>query len=418
MGIKKRVLILGAGSAGLSAALELERASAAPELEVTLIDQQNYHLFQPLLYQVVTGGAEPGHICFPLRSLLRQGGTGVPVRFRQSLVQAVDIERRVVTTDYGELEWDYLVVALGGTTNFFDMEGVERNAMTLKSLRDGINIHNLILNNYEEALLQRDEQHQRELLTFVVVGGGATGVELVASIQEFVRKVLVHNYPPLTPQARVILVEARDSLLFGMKARMADVALRRLRSQGVEVLLKTRISKAWSTGIQTADGQVIPTRTVIWVAGVKPVAVVESLPLDKASDGRFLVNQNMEAQQLPGVYIVGDCAYLQQVTGAGPYPPTGQIAVRQGLACARNILNSVAGVPQLPFLYKYKGELISMGRNVAVAQIGNYAFDGLAAWLLWRLYYLGKLMDFRNRLGVALDWSFAYFYRRNTAHLE
>jgi NADH dehydrogenase len=416
---KKRVLILGAGSAGLSAALELERASASlPELEVTLVDHQNYHLFLPLLYQVVTGGVEPGHICFPVRSLLRKGGTAGPILFTESSIQSIELEKKKVITRDGELGWDYLVVALGSTTNFFGLDDVEKNALPLKSLSDGISIHNHILDNYEAALREGDEERRRELLTFVVVGGGATGVELTASIQDFVRKVLIRDFPSLTPRVRVILAEARDRILPEMKAEMTEVALRRLCSQGVEVLLDTRITKAWSRGIETNHGQTIPTSTVIWAAGVKPVAVVESLPLDKAKDGRILVNRNLEPPTTPGVYIAGDCTYLLQEPGSEPYPPTGQIAVRQGLACARNIVNAIAGKPQLPFRYKYKGELISMGRNVAIAQIGNRAFDGFAAWLLWRVYYLGKLMGFKSKLSVALDWSFAYMYRRNTARLE
>ena len=418
-GSKKRVLILGAGSAGLTAALELERASAEkPELEVTLVDQHNYHLFLPLLYQVVTGGVEPGHISFPLRSLLRQGGTIGPVTFRQSQVQSIDLDGKRVTTDDGELKWEYLVVALGSTTNFFGLAGIEKNVLPLKSLRNGISIHNRILDNYEAALQEQAEKRRREFLTFLIVGGGATGVELTASIQEFVRKVLIRGYPSLTPKVRVVLVETQDRVLSGMKPEMAKVALNRLRFQGVEVLLGTRIGKVWSEGVEISDGQFIPTRTAIWVAGVKPVAAVESLPLDKASDGRILVNENLEARALSGVYILGDCAYLPQEPSSEPYPPTGQIAVRQGLSCARNILNATKGKTQHPFRYKYKGELISMGRNVAVAQLGNRAFDGFPAWLLWRTYYLGKLMGFKSKLSVALDWSFAYFYRRNTARLE
>lgn len=416
---KKRVLILGAGSAGLSAALELERASGKhAELEVTLIDQNNYHLFLPLLYQVVTGGVEPGHICFPLRSLLIRGGTDGPVSFRESRIQSLDLDRRRAATDDAELEWDYLVVALGSATNFYGLADIEHNSLTLKSLRGGITIHNRILDSYEAALRESDEQRRQELLTFVIVGGGATGVELTSSIQDFVRKVLVRDYPTLTPQVRVALVDARERILPDMKASLAKVALKRLSSQGVEVLLGSRIAKAWPAGVQTADGQIIPTRTVIWVAGVKPVPVVESLPLDKAGDGRIPVKDTLEVAGLPGVYIVGDSAYLPQWPGSEPYPPTGQIAVRQGLACARNIINAIEGKPQRPFRYKYKGELISMGRNVAVAQVGRFAFDGFPAWLLWRTYYLGKLMGFKSKLSVALDWSFAYFYQRNTARLE
>ena len=425
-GDKKRVLILGAGAAGIGAALELKKASAGtPGLEVTLVDQRNYHHPLPFIWHVVSGSVEPSHISFPLHALLRRRGAAGPVKFRQSQVQGIDVERKVVSTDDGELEWDYLVVALGSTTNFFGMADVGENSLSLKSLRDAVSIHNHILDNYEAALREGDEQRQRELLTFVVVGGGPTGIELVAAIQDFLRKALVRDYHSLTPQVRVLLVEAQDALLSGMKAKMSELAISRLRSRGIEVLLKTRITKVWSGGIQTADGQTIPTRTVIWVAGVKPVAVVESLPFNKAKGGRIMVNQYLEVPESPGIYVLGDCAYLLQENGSVPYPPTQQVAMRQGPVCARNIVRAMRGEDQRPFRYKFKGQVIYMGRNVVVAQLGNRVFDGFAAALLRRVYYLwvfisylGLPTEFRRKLGAVRGWIPAYFYRRNTAHLE
>jgi len=425
-GDKKRVLILGAGAAGIGAALELKKASAgAPGLEVTLVDQLDYHHPLPFIWHVVSGSVEPSHISFPLHALLRRRGAEGPVKFRQSRVQGIDVEKKVVSTDAGKLEWDYLVVALGSTTNFFGMADAEENSLILKSLRDAVSIHNHILDNYEAALLEGDEQRQRELLTFVVVGGGPSGIELAAAIQDFVRKALIRDYPSLMSQTRVLLVEAQDALLSGMKAKMSELAISRLRSRGIEVLLKTRITKVWSGGIQTADGQTIPTRTVIWVAGVKPVAVVESLPFEKAKGGRIMVNQYLEVPESPGVYVLGDCAYSLQENGSVPYPPTQQVAMRQGPACARNIVRAMRGEDQRPFRYKFKGQVIYMGRNVVVAQLGNRVFDGFAAGLLRRVYYLwifisylGLLTGFRRKLGAVCGWIPAYFYHRNTAHLE
>jgi len=425
-GDKKRVLILGAGAAGISVALELKKASAGvPGLEVTLVDQRDYHHPLPFIWQVVSGSVEPSHISFPLPALLRQRGAEGSVKFKQSRVQGIDVAKKVVSTDDGELEWDYLVVALGSTTNFFGMANVEENSLILKSLRDAVSIHNHILDNYEAALREGDEQLQRELLTFVVVGGGPTGVELVAAIQDFVRKALIRDYPSLISQTRVLLVEAQDALLSGMKAKMSELAISRLRSRGIEVLLKTRITKVWSGGIQTADEQTIPTRTVIWVAGVKPVAVVESLPFNKAKGGRIKVNQYLEVPESPGVYVLGDCAYLLQEHGSVPYPPTQQVAQRQGPACARNIVRTIQGREQLAFRYKFKGQLIYMGRNLALAQLGERVFDGFAAALLRRVYYLwvfisylGLPTEFRRKLGAVRGWIPAYFYHRNTAHLE
>jgi NADH dehydrogenase len=421
----KRVLILGAGSAGIAAVLELKKASVRnPEMEVTLVDQQNYHFVIPMIYQVVAGSVEPNFISFPLRVLLRQKPTAGQFKFIQSRVRSIDTEKKRVTIDREELEWDYLVIALGSTANFFGMDEVERNSIRFRSLRDAISIHNRILDNHEAALLEKDEMRRRELLTFVVVGGGPTGVELSAHIQDFVLKTLARDYLFLTPQVRVILIEAQDTLLSGMKPKAAEMALARLRSRGVEVLLRTRISRAWAGGVQTADGQTIATGNVIWVAGVKPVDIVASLPFDKARDGRIKVNEYLGVPNSPSVYVVGDCAYRQQEHSSAAYPPTHQVAVRQGPACARNVLNAIEGKPQRPFRYKFKGQLVYIGRNVAVAQLLDRVFDGFAAGFLRRILfleqmitYLGLLTAFKNKMGTALDWFFAYFYHRNTARI-
>jgi NADH dehydrogenase len=331
----------------------------------------------------------------------------------------------VVSTDDGELEWEYLVVALGSTTNFFGMPDAEENSLVLKSVSNAINIHNHILDNYAAALREEDAQLQRELLTFVVVGGGPTGIELAGAIQDFVRKTLIREFPSLMSQTRVLLVEAQDALLSGMKAKMSELAISRLRSRGIEVLLKTRITRVWSGGIETADGQTIPTRTVIWVAGVKPAAVVESLPFNKAKGGRIIVNQYLEVPESPGVYVLGDCAYSLQERNSAPYPPTQQVAQRQGPACARNIVRAIQGKEQLAFRYRFKGQVIYVGRNLVLAQLGDRVFDGFAAALVRRLYYLwvfisylGLRTEFRRKLGAVRDWIPAYFYRRNTGHLR
>jgi NADH dehydrogenase len=422
---KTRVLILGAGAAGIHTAMELKKASAGvPGLEVTLVDKRDYHHPLPFVWQVVSGSVKPGHISFPLQALLkREGGAGM-IRFKQTLVQGIDIEKKIVSTDDGELEWDYLVVALGSTTNFFGMTDIEEGSLVLKSVSDAVSIHNRILDNYEAALREGDEQRRRELLTFVVVGGGPTGIELAAAIQDFVGKALARKYQSLTPQVRVLLVEAQDTVLSGMKAKMSELAVKGLRSRGIEVLLKTRIAKVWSSGVQTAEGQTIPTRTVIWVAGVKPVAVVESLPFNKGKGGRIVVNQYLEVPESPGVYVLGDCAYLLQEHGSVPFPPTQQVAQRQGPACARNIARSIQGRNRIPFRYRFKGQVIYMGRNLVLAQLGERVFDGFVAAAVRRVYYLwvfisylGLATEFRRKMGAILGWVPAYFYRRNTAHL-
>lgn len=399
--------------------MRLEKACARlPGLEVVWVDQFNYHLFLPLLYQVATGGVDPLHVCFPVRLLLKNGGTAGPVSFLEGRVAGIDLGKRVVETEHERLDWDYLVLALGSTTSFFGLPDIEPHVMTVKTLASSIAIYNHMLRSYEQAWREKDEQRRRELLTFVVVGGGATGAELAGSLNGFVCNVMPRSYPPLAPLARVMILEASDSLLKGMDPGMGRVARDRLTREGVEVKLSTRVARGIPGGIVTADGQTIRAGTVIWVAGVTPVPLARALPLQKARDGRIIVEPTLQAPGKPEVYIIGDCAHVQRPGGGTAYPPTGQIAVRQGVHCARNIVSSLLGRPQAAFDYRYRGELISLGRNVAVAKVGKVAFDGFPAWVLWQTYYLRKLMGFRNRLGVLVDWAFDYFHRRNTARLE
>ena len=422
---KKRVVILGAGTAGISTARVLKNASSSvPGIEVTLVDQKNYHTVLPLVYQVVTGSVAPGHISFPVRKLLGKQNKAKAVHFRQARVQAVDVEGRIVLTDDGELGWDYLVLAMGSIANFFGMTDVEQVALPFRSLKDSVNLHNRILDNCEAAMWARDEERQRELLTFVVVGGGPTGVELAAHIQEFISKVLTKEYPSLMHLVRVILVEAQDTVLGGMKVKARELARARLQSRRVELMLKTRIAKAWPGGVQTTDGKTIPTRTLIWCSGIKPAPVVQALPLAKAKDGRIIVNDYLQVPESPRIYAIGDCAYLEK-KGAGPYPPTFQVAFRQGPICAKNILNTIKGKPQRPYRYKFLGQVFYVDRNAAVAELLGLVFDGCAAGMIRRGLFIAMLISYgglrtglKSKLSAAIDWLFAYFYNRNTAHLE
>jgi NADH:ubiquinone reductase (H+-translocating) len=423
---RTRVLILGAGAAGIGAALELKKVSVrVPGLEVTLVDQRDYHHPLPFIWHVVSGSLEPGLISFPLRALLGESGGAAAVEFRRGRVQNIDVDRKVVSLEDGELEWDYLVVALGSTTNYFGMAEVERNSLSFRSVKEAVDIHNLILDNYQAALREVDEGRQRELLSFVVVGGGPSGIELASAMQDFLAEVMARQYPSLAPGARLFLVEAQDALLSGFRPRASELALHRLRSRGIHVLPGTRITSVWPGGIETADGQTIPARTVIWAAGVKPVEIVASLPFDKARDGRVLVNQYLQVPGAPGVYVIGDCGYLLQAGGSRPYPPTHQVAGRQGPACARNIIRAIQGREQRAFRYRFKGQVAYMGRNQALAQLGSHVFDGFTGALLRRVVYLwmfvsylGLRTEFKRKLGAVRSWIPAYFYRRNTDRLR
>ncbi len=415
----RRVVILGAGFAGLFAAVEFERlASSVPGLDVTLLDRNNYHLFVPLLYHVGTGGIEPGNIVFPIRSVLRNGGTRPPVVFRECEIQSIDTAQRKVTTDRAVFDYDYLILALGSTTNYYGIPGLEEHIVPLKTLDDGVRMHNRILESFEAALLEADETRRRTMVTFVIVGGGATGVELGSTLALFIFKTLVRDFPSLIPMSRVMLVEAGGSLLHGMPPRLGKVALNQLSKLGVEVLLNCRVAECTAEGIKTADGRMIGSRNVTWVGGVKPTALADAVPAQRARDGRIIVGPGLNLPAVPGVYVAGDCAYALQPDGKTPYSPTAQVATRMGVACARNLAREMAGFSPCPFDFKYKGDLVFLGRNNAVGEVFGLPFGGFPGFLMYQGYHIITLAGTRSKAGTLIDWSYDYFYRRSTAKLD
>lgn len=414
-----RVVILGAGFAGLFAAAEFEKLShLAPGLEVTLIDRNNYHLFVPLLYHVGTGGIEPGNICFPIRATLKRGGAQPPVIFSEAEVVRIDTDNKTIVCDRMQVQYDYLVLAPGSTTNYYGIPGLEENIVPLKTIEDGIAMHNRMLESFEAALLENDEQRKRELLTFVVVGGGPTGVELSSTMALFIFRTLVRDYPLLVPMARVILAEAGDTLLRGMRPKIAQLALAELQKLGVEVILNCQVAKATPEGIETRDGRVIRSHNVSWVGGVKPVPLIQSLQAEKSRDGRVVVNEYLQVPSLPEIYVAGDCAYALRKDNGMPYPPTAQAAVREGAACAKNIVRAISKYPLCPFTYKWKGDMIFMGRNYGVGEFMGRVVSGMPAFLMYEGYHLLTLTGFKNKVVTVLDWAYDYFYSRSTVRLR
>ncbi len=411
-----RIIVLGAGFGGLGAALELEkRLRHHSEVELALIDRHPYHLFTPMLFQVVTGEVEPGHIAYPLRWLLR----GRRLRFYEREVRHIDLANKKVLLDDADLTYDYLVLGLGSITNFFGVPKAESYAFPVKSLREAMAIKYRILDAFSHAEAEPRPDARRRLLNFTVVGGGATGVELATSMHDLFHKILARDYPGVNrAEVNVLLAEASSSLLAGMDPGMGLIALKKLRAQGVDVHLGTRIAGVTEEGVQTADAASYPSRTIIWASGIRPNPLVEPLPLLKSKDGRIMVGETLEIAQWPGVYAVGDIAFLSDKTTGAPLPCKASVAAQEGPAVARNILRSMKKEPQLPFRYRYEGDLVALGRNASVAKMAGRCFDGFAAWSLWRAVHLQKLPGFRNRVSVALDWTFDYVFRRDTMRLE
>ena len=401
IGTRPRVVIVGAGFGGLWAA----RAFAHTPFQVLLIDRNNYHTFLPLLYQVAAAEVEPEEIIYPVRSILR------PLRnvdFLLADVKKIDFAARTLETTVSTVPYDFLILAAGSTTHFFGVAGAADHAFTLKTLDDGIRLRNHILCGFERAAKDPDAQSRRRRLTYTIVGGGPTGVEYAGALAELLRGPLQRDFPKLDfHDARVLLIEGAERLLLSLPARLGRYALHRLQSMGVEVRLKTVVDRVEAGEVHLKDGASIATETTIWTAGVRgePAATAWGLPTD--GGGRVPVEPTLEVLGLPGVYVIGDLAHSEE-KGA-TLPMVAPVATQQGTTAARNIQRHEAGKPPLAFHYRDRGMMATIGRNAAVAHIGGLAFTGFVAWLAWLGVHLIKLIGFRNRLFVLMNWAWDYF---------
>lgn len=403
------VVIVGAGFGGLRAAKALARAP----VRVVLIDRNNYHLFQPLLYQVAMAGLEPSSIARPVRRILRGQKN---LEFRMAEVTGVDRGARVVHTSAGDVAYDYLVLASGGRTNYFGIESVARNALGLKGLADAVAIRNHVLSCFEQAVLEPDLERRRSLLTFLVVGGGPTGVEMAGALSELIRLVLSRDTKALNIQdTRILLLEAGQRLLAGMRPRFSPVTAEMLWKKHVEVRFGTSVEGFDGERARIAGGEVIPTRTLIWAAGVEAVPLAPMLGVKPLRQGRVAVDASLH---LPGddrVFVLGDAAYLEAV--GQPLPMLAPVAIQMAVSAAANIRRQLAGESARPFEYRDPGTLATIGRNAAVADIRGIAFQGFPAWVVWLVVHIIQLIGFRNKLFVLLDWAWDYFFYERSARL-
>lgn len=396
----KRVVIVGVGFGGLRAA----RALAGKGMEVILLDRQNYHLFQPLLYQVATASLEQESIAYPIRAMVRRWEG---VNFRLAEVCGVDLDNRRLSIPGDFIEYDYLVLAAGSITNFFGIESVERNAYDLKKLDHAVDLRNQVLGSFERAARESDPARRRALLTFVIVGGGPTGVEFVGALAELDRFVLTKDYPELRAIApRIILVEATDRLLAAFPGELQEYTLEKLKRMGVEVMLNTRVSGAEPERVLLHDGTVIPAHTLFWSAGVRVVPLADSIPVPKAGGGRIPVEPDLSLAGHPEVFVIGDLAYLEQ--DGKPLPMVASVAMQQGDYAGKAILARYLDKQFLPFRFHDKGSMATIGRSAAVATAYGKNYSGYLAWLVWLGLHLYYLIGFRNRLLVLLNWSYYY----------
>ena len=396
------VVIVGAGFGGLRAARTLRRAP----VEVILIDRHNYHLFQPLLYQVATAGLEPEQIAKPVRAILRGQAN---LEFRLAEVTGVDFAARRVVTDAGPMAYDHLILALGGETNFFGLESVQRNGIGLKDIPEAVAIRNHVLRCFEQAMLEQDPDRRRALLTLVVVGGGPTGVEMAGALAELIRLVLVKDYPRLNiANVRVLLLEATDKLLGAMPAKLREAAADTLWKKHVEVRFGAAVEEFDGSRVRLKGGEVIPARTLLWAAGVQAAGLARRLGLRTARQGRIVVEPTLQVPGQPAVSVVGDAAYLEAEGQA--LAMMAPVAIQMAETAARNVLRTLRGEPPRPFRYRDPGSLATIGRNAAVAYIRGFAFKGFPAWVVWLVVHLIQLIGFRNKLLVLINWAWDYFF--------
>ncbi|MGE5596568.1 MAG: NAD(P)/FAD-dependent oxidoreductase, partial [Hyphomicrobiales bacterium] len=397
---RPHVLIIGAGFGGLEAAKKL----ANRPVRVTIVDANNYHLFTPLLYQVASSLLNPSDIARPVRSIF---GKKRNIRFRQAKVESIDLERRAVRmSDGAELDYDYLVIAAGSTTNYFGNEAIEERALGLKDLPEAMELRNHILRCLEIASLP-SVTDKAPWLTFLVVGGGPTGVEYAGALSELVRQVLPNEYPELANETiRILLVEGVDEVLPPFPRDLGHEAHRELERKGVEVRTGVRVSGLSGEAATLSDGTVIPAHTLVWAAGVRPNDLAAGLNVPRSRSGRIEVDEFLRVRGQERVFAIGDIASFEQ--DGREVPMLSAPAMQQGRRAARNILHAAASEPLEPFRYRDKGSMATIGKNAAVAAIGRFHLTGFIGWVTWLLVHLYYIIGFRNRIAVLMSWGWNY----------
>lgn len=408
---RPNVVILGGGFAGLNAAKSLKSA----DVKITIIDQQNHHLFQPLLYQVATAGLSGPDIAAPIRKVLaRQSNATVLM----DVVTGVDFEERVVHARHCTLPYDYLVIAAGMQNHYFGNDEWPKIAPGLKSLGDAFQLRRKILLAYEAAELIEDEALRQEWLTFVVIGAGPTGVEMAGALREIAGRTMSRNFRNFdAATARVFLLEGGPSVLGAFPAEsLRDSAKEQLEALGVQVRLNTYVKELHPDRVVTADGEEIRTRTIVWAAGVRAASFVDQLGVEQDKAGRIVVQPDLTIAGKPRVFVVGDIAACTDANGV-TVPGLAPAAMQMGVHAGRNIRRTIAERELLPYRYKDKGQMATIGRSKAVAMSGPLKLSGYIAWLAWIFIHLVYLVGFRNRAAVFMEWAWAYVSFQRSARI-
>ncbi len=404
-----RIVIIGGGFGGIELAKKLKNK----EVEVLMLDRHNYHTFQPLLYQVATGGLEADSIAFPLRKIFKGQKN---LSFRVAEVEGIIPENKTLQTSIGDINYDYLVLATGSNTNFFGNKEIEHFAMPMKTIPEALNMRSMMLQNLEEALLEINKHHKEAFMNFVVVGAGPTGVELAGALSELRRHVLARDYPELNvDDMQVYIIEGSPEVLGPMSPQAQTSAKEFLEEMGVNVMLSERVSSYDGEILMLASGKSIVTRNVLWSAGVKG-ELIEGLPKETIGrGGRIMVDEINRVKNWDCVFAIGDVALMVTEKYPNGHPGVAPVAMQQGNLLAKNLIRIINKQEPEAFDYFDKGSMATVGRNRAVVDIGKIRFQGIFAWFVWMFVHLMTLVGFRNKIVVFVNWVWSYFsYDRGT----
>lgn len=398
-----RVVVIGGGFAGLALVEKLKHKN----VQVVLIDKNNFHQFQPLLYQVATSALEPDSIVFPFR---KQFNGYKNVTFRLTEVEEIKPSSKSIVTKHGTINYDFLVLATGTTTNFFGMDEVEANSLGMKTIQESLNIRHKMLQNLEQAAITCDDKERDALTNFVIVGGGPAGVEMAGALAEFCKYILPKDYPEYRSSImNIYLIEATNELLSSMSDKASSKTLKYLENLNVKVMLNESVSDYNGSEVITKSGKTILAKNLIWTAGVKgqfPKGIDEK---HIVRGNRIKTDANLKVEGYENIFAIGDIAALISEERPKGHPQVAQAAIQQGKYLGNSILNLINNKPTQPFEYKDKGSLATVGKRKAVADLGKFKFAGYFAWLLWSVVHLMAISGFRNRLMVGFNWAVSYF---------
>ena len=417
---KKRILVLGGGFAGVDCTRKLENYFQSNyDIEITLVSDDNFLLFTPMLPQIVAGTIAPRHIVMPLRALCKKA------RIYESVVRDIDLVQQHVTLEGTpekigiRIHYDYLVIALGSKTNFFGLNDVEKNSFTMKTLADAISLRNRIIDMLEQAENEKDSKIKQRLLTFVIVGGGFAGVETAGEINDFLNEAISYYHNIKHDDIQVILIEATSTILRGFNSNLSEYAHKKLQENGIKILLQCAVTsfdgknisikKISDTPSNTKQKSIIDSHTLIWTAGITPVEIIQNSAF-KLKNGKIIVNEFLEIPNHPEIFAIGDCAQFDNENN-NKFPPTAQLAEAHAKLAAYNIKQLIENKEKKKFQYKWKGQSAIIGKHYGIAETMGIKITGFWAWVLWRNYYLSKMPNLEKRIRVWLDWNIDLFSR-------